>query len=107
MLGYVQAPLTPQEEQKLTTSHHISTPGVVGMQEVYKDPRERLLQSKSVAQQMHQHSQQQTQGPEILSFKDKMKMFGTETGGVVGIVDNDRARNSSAQRRIEQVLNAQ
>ncbi|XP_076674496.1 adherens junction formation factor afadin isoform X4 [Andrena cerasifolii] len=53
-----------------------STPGVIGAQEVYKDPRQRRLAEK----QKQQQNSQVGPVPEKLSFKEKMKMFAMETG---------------------------
>lgn len=52
-----------------------ATPGVIGAQEVYRDPRQRRL-----AEQAQQKTQTQTPVPEKLTFKEKMKMFAMETG---------------------------
>ncbi|XP_023036263.1 afadin isoform X2 [Drosophila willistoni] len=75
-----------------------STPGVIGAQEVYRDPRQRRLAEKQ------QQQQQQRAGdgvPEKLSFKEKMKMFALESGE-----DNtpkDKLKISRAQRDIDAV----
>nr|XP_036675180.1 afadin isoform X3 [Drosophila suzukii] len=75
-----------------------STPGVIGAQEVYRDPRTRRLAEKQ------QQQQQQRAGdavPEKLSFKEKMKMFALESGE-----DNtpkDKLKISRAQRDIDAV----
>ncbi|KAJ8958851.1 hypothetical protein NQ318_019615 [Aromia moschata] len=54
-----------------------ATPGVIGAQEVYRDPRARRL-----AEQAQRKDQTQNAAvPEKLSFKEKMKMFAMETGG--------------------------
>ncbi|KAF3422583.1 hypothetical protein E2986_06206 [Frieseomelitta varia] len=68
------SPKTP--EGSSGTSITGSTPGVIGAQEVYKDPRQRRLAEK----QKQQQSSQVGQVPEKLSFKEKMKMFAMETG---------------------------
>ena len=49
-----------------------NTPNVIGAQEVYKDPRERIK-----AEKMKQNSTWTSEVPETLSFKEKMKMFAT------------------------------
>ncbi|XP_022089801.1 afadin-like isoform X2 [Acanthaster planci] len=58
---------TPENSQNLNTFKAADTPAVIGAQEVYRDPRERLLASK----------QANSEGPAIekMSFRDKMKMF--------------------------------
>ena len=105
ILSQIQTSKGADDENKVVMTHGISTPGVVGLQEVYRDPRERLMQSKAIAQQVTQ--QQPQSGPEIMSFRDKMKLFAMDAGGVVNVAESEKARNSSAQRRIEQALNAQ
>ncbi|XP_021958494.1 afadin isoform X3 [Folsomia candida] len=72
-----------------------STPGVIGAQEVYKDPRMRRL----AEQQQKQPAS--TPKPEKLSFKEKMKMFAMETGEVE--TPKDKVKVSKAQREIETV----
>lgn len=52
-----------------------ATPGVIGAQEVYRDPRARRL-----AEQQKKSQNESTPVPEKLSFKEKMKMFAMETG---------------------------
>ncbi|XP_050336591.1 afadin isoform X3 [Bactrocera neohumeralis] len=74
-----------------------STPGVIGAQEVYRDPRQRRLAEKQ--QQQQQRSTEAV--PEKLSFKEKMKMFALESGE-----DNtpkDKLKISRAQRDIDAV----
>ena len=50
-----------------------NTPNVIGSQEVYRDPRERMMQEK-----MKSKMQSASQGPEKLSFKEKMQMFAIQ-----------------------------
>lgn len=50
-----------------------NTPNVIGSQEVYRDPRERMIQEK-----MRNKPQATSQGPEKLSFKEKMQMFAIQ-----------------------------
>ncbi|KAF5291704.1 hypothetical protein FQR65_LT11397 [Abscondita terminalis] len=69
-----------------------STPGVIGAQEVYRDPRTRRL-----AEQAQQKLQ--TTVPEKLSFKEKMKMFAMETGE--SGTPKDKSKISRAQRDID------
>nr|CAD7259769.1 unnamed protein product [Timema shepardi] len=68
--GMLSSPKSPDSGSFLT-----NTPGVIGAQEVYKDPRTRML-----AQQQQQKSTRAGPLPEKLSFKEKMKMFAMETG---------------------------
>lgn len=71
-----------------------ATPGVIGAQEVYRDPRARRL-----AEQAQQKTVQQTPVPEKLSFKEKMKMFAMETGETG--TPRDKSKISKAQREID------
>ncbi|CAB3243953.1 unnamed protein product [Arctia plantaginis] len=64
-------PLTPPAPS--TSSPLTHTPGVIGAQEVYRDPRTRRL----AEQQARAPS---APVPEQLSFKEKMKMFALESG---------------------------
>ncbi|XP_045470785.1 afadin isoform X1 [Harmonia axyridis] len=70
-----------------------NTPGVIGAQEVYKDPRAKRLaeqaQQKNVASPV----------PEKLSFKEKMKMFAMESGENSSF--KDKSKISKAQREID------
>ncbi|XP_014251029.1 afadin isoform X2 [Cimex lectularius] len=74
-----------------------STPGVIGAQEVYKDPRQRRL-----AEQQHQKLLSNKGAvPEKLSFKEKMKMFAMETGEES--TPKDKVKISRAQRDIDNI----
>ncbi|KAL1139052.1 hypothetical protein AAG570_009113 [Ranatra chinensis] len=75
-----------------------NTPGVIGAQEVYKDPRQRRL-----AEQQHQKLLSNKVGPvpEKLSFKEKMKMFAMETGE--DGTPKDKVKISRAQRDIDNI----
>uniref|UniRef100_A0A2R5LKM4 Putative actin filament-binding protein afadin n=1 Tax=Ornithodoros turicata TaxID=34597 RepID=A0A2R5LKM4_9ACAR len=81
-----------------TSSYLIgSTPGVIGAQEVYRDPRQRIERQRMLEQPTR------PPGPEKLTFREKMKMFARETGE-----DNtpkDKVKISRAQREIETNLN--
>ncbi|XP_055907102.1 afadin isoform X2 [Eupeodes corollae] len=72
-----------------------STPGVIGAQEVYRDPRQRRL--------AEQHEKEQKRSndavPEKLSFKEKMKMFAFESGE--DQTPKDKLKISRAQRDID------
>ncbi|XP_041976702.1 uncharacterized protein LOC121731364 [Aricia agestis] len=70
------------------------TPGVIGAQEVYRDPRTRRLleqQARAPAAPV----------PEQLSFKEKMKMFALESGEAA--TPKDKVKISRAQRDIDAV----
>ncbi|XP_012261310.2 uncharacterized protein LOC105689112 isoform X3 [Athalia rosae] len=77
-----------------------ATPGVIGAQEVYKDPRQRRLAEK----QKQQQNSQLGAVPEKLSFKEKMKMFAMETGE--DGTPRDKVKISRAQREIDNIGNA-
>ncbi|KAI8428651.1 hypothetical protein MSG28_007381 [Choristoneura fumiferana] len=71
------------------------TPGVIGAQEVYRDPRARRLAEKQQA------AASAAPVPEHLSFKDKMKMFALEAGDPN--TPKDKVKISRAQRDIDAV----
>lgn len=73
------------------------TPGVIGAQEVYRDPR-----TKRLAEQAQLKSQMPV--PEKLSFKEKMKMFAMETGEAD--TPKDKSKISRAQRDIDNLGSA-
>ncbi|XP_022118959.2 afadin isoform X3 [Pieris rapae] len=70
------------------------TPGVIGAQEVYRDPRTRRL-----AEQRARAAPAPV--PEHLSFKEKMKMFALESGEAS--TPKDKVKISRAQRDIDAV----
>ncbi|XP_046450063.1 afadin-like isoform X3 [Daphnia pulex] len=72
----------------------VSTPGVIGSQEVYRDPR-----LKRLAEQQQQQKTQLKPGPEKLTFQEKMKMFALESGEQA--TPKDKSKISKAQREIE------
>lgn len=71
-----------------------ATPGVIGAQEVYRDPRLRRL-----AEQQQQKAQLKPPGPEKLTFQEKMRMFALESGEPA--TPKDKSKISKAQREIE------
>lgn len=73
-----------------------STPGVIGAQEVYRDPRARRLAEQ---QQQQQKTTQLKTGPEKLSFQEKMRMFALESGEPA--TPQEKSKISKAQREIE------
>uniref|UniRef100_A0A6A7FPY9 Afadin-like n=1 Tax=Hirondellea gigas TaxID=1518452 RepID=A0A6A7FPY9_9CRUS len=73
-----------------------ATPGVIGAQEVYRDPRVRQLQEKMALQAA---SNIRAPVPETLTFREKMKMFAAETGDPD--TPKDRTKISRAQREID------
>lgn len=70
------------------------TPGVIGAQEIYRDPRWRRMQ-----EQQAQQAAAKAPVPEKLTFKEKMKMFAMETGDQDS--PKDRVKNSRAERDIQ------
>ncbi|XP_054718595.1 afadin-like isoform X2 [Uloborus diversus] len=89
---------TPHNSQNLNTYNPGSTPGVIGTQEVYRDPRQRIE-----AERNHQVGTPRNPGPEKLTFKEKMKMFAQEVGEPE--TPKDKVKTSRAQREIEVNLN--
>ncbi len=73
-----------------------STPGVIGAQEVYRDPRTRRLAEQ---QQQQQKTTQLKPGPEKLTFQEKMRMFALESGEPA--TPQEKSKISKAQREIE------
>ncbi|XP_050542344.1 afadin isoform X2 [Daktulosphaira vitifoliae] len=70
-----------------------NTPGVIGAQEVYRDPRARIQHQKQMSNKTG------STVPEKLSFKEKMKMFAMETGE--DGTPKDKVKISKAQREID------
>lgn len=85
------SPTTPNESMMGVST---ATPGVIGAQEVYRDPR-----TKRLAEQAQQKNQNTSSVPEKLSFKEKMKMFAMETGEQG--TPKDKSKISRAQREID------
>lgn len=71
-----------------------NTPGVIGAQEVYNDPRQRIQ-----AEKMQSNPNRPNIGPEKLSFQEKMKMFAMESGQ--DQTPKSKVKISKAQREIE------
>lgn len=90
---------TPQNTQNLNMYNPGATPGVIGAQEVYKDPRQRIEAERT----QQEHYTSRSVGPEKLTFKEKMKMFAQETGEPE--TPKDKVKISRAQRDIETNLN--
>ena len=104
---YNQGPPPIEQQQQRTPSNSQppptlvvseSTPGVVGANEVYRDPRDRMLASKQ--QQQHVGNGRPPQA-ERMSFRDKMKMFASEIGENT---PPDRSKSSRVQQRIDSQL---
>ncbi|KYM83311.1 Afadin [Atta colombica] len=88
---------SPKTPEGSGTSFTGATPGVIGAQEVYKDPRQKRLAEK----QKQQQNSQIGAVPEKLSFKEKMKMFAMETGE--DGTPRDKVKISRAQREIDNI----
>ncbi|XP_025158931.1 uncharacterized protein LOC105186790 isoform X3 [Harpegnathos saltator] len=88
---------SPKTPEGSGTSFSGATPGVIGAQEVYKDPRQKRLAEK----QKQQQNSQIGAVPEKLSFKEKMKMFAMETGE--DGTPRDKVKISRAQREIDNI----
>jgi afadin len=84
--------LSPRSPEAVTPGTG-NTPGVIGAQEVYRDPRMRRLAEQQ------QKQQAAAPKPEKLTFKEKMKMFAMESGEVE--TPKDKVKVSSKQREIE------
>ncbi|XP_055943711.1 afadin-like isoform X2 [Argiope bruennichi] len=89
---------TPHNSQNLNTYNAGNTPGVIGSQEVYRDPRQRIEAERTL-----QVTHTKNPGPEKLTFKEKMKMFAQEVGEQES--PKDKMKISRAQREIETNLN--
>ena len=87
-----------QQQQLLLTG--TSTPGVIGAQEVYRDPRARRLAEQQLSKTLSQAQAGKTV-PEKLTFAEKMRMFALESGEEAA--PKDKSKHSSKQREIEQL----
>uniref|UniRef100_A0A182V6Y7 PDZ domain-containing protein n=1 Tax=Anopheles merus TaxID=30066 RepID=A0A182V6Y7_ANOME len=92
MPAMLHTPTTPDAEN--WNMQIQATPGVIGAQEVYRDPRTRRLAEQ-------QQKQKSDAVPEKLSFKEKMKMFALESGE--NNTPKDKLKISRAQRDIDAV----
>ncbi|XP_053682855.1 afadin isoform X1 [Sabethes cyaneus] len=92
MPAMLHTPTTPEAESWNIQMQ--ATPGVIGAQEVYRDPRTRRLAEQ-------QQKQKSEPVPEKLSFKEKMKMFALESGE--NNTPKDKLKISRAQRDIDAV----
>lgn len=73
------------------------TPGVIGGQEIYRDPRTRIQAKKAAVSA-------KSPGPERMSFRDKMKYFAQEAGEGT---PKEKSKASRVQRDIEYAMNGQ
>ncbi|KAH9425593.1 Mllt4p [Dermatophagoides pteronyssinus] len=75
-----------------------STPGVIGAQEVYNDPRKRIEAERFKS---NQNQSSTDKLPEKLTFQEKMKMFAKTTGAPEETPVRSKVKISKAQREIE------
>lgn len=89
----------PVTHPKPTEVHYrtAEVPGVIGSQEIYRDPRTRI-QAKKAA------NSAKMPGPERMSFRDKMKYFAQEAGENT---PKEKPKASRLQRNIESTMNGQ
>ncbi|CAG7837490.1 unnamed protein product [Allacma fusca] len=85
---------SPRSPDGTSPGGALNTPGVIGAQEVYRDPRWRRLQEQQQKQQAANAPK-----PEKLTFKEKMKMFAMESGE--DQTPKEKVKSSKAQREIE------
>jgi len=76
-----------------SSNHSGHTPSVIGTQEIYRDPRSRML----AAEKEKKLSQDKPPDGAKLSFQEKMKLFAQEVGENT---PRDKAKISKAQREI-------
>lgn len=82
----------------MSPPHSLPTPGVIGTQEVYRDPRARIEAQKRSQMGAKPEPQQPV---DRLSFRDKMKFFATTAGENT---PQERPRSSKTQRMLEDHL---
>lgn len=90
---------TPEHTQPPPDTTFVAgnTPGVVGAQEIYNDPRGRILASRKSAN-LQRPTQRAGAVPERMSFRDKMKMFAAEIGENT---PQEKSKSSRVQRELE------
>ena len=86
-------PRTPESNYR--RNFESVTPGVVGSQEIYLDPRDRFAKSNRSNDDNFQRV------PDRMSFHDKMRHFASEAGEGMPI---ERPKISRAQQRLEEEL---
>jgi len=91
MLNSATMGMSTMDFNTSSTGH---TPSVIGNQEIYRDPRSRML----LEQQEKKLSAGKPPDGAKLSFKEKMKLFAAENGGDT---PRDKAKISKAQREID------
>jgi afadin len=89
------------EKFNKTTGH---TPSVIGAQEVYRDPRMKMMAQKKAEEEERKSSVTKQRDGAKLSFQEKMELFRKESGDANG--NKDKAKISKAQREIGDDPNA-
>ena len=101
--NYPGSPASAQPSTPTSYSNYLAesdqptgnTPGVIGAQEVYRDPRSRI------EAQQRSHKAGTGQAGDRMSFRDKMKMFASEAGESTPV---QRPKASKSQRALEESL---
>lgn len=94
MPAYPAAYSTPTSTPSGVDNSNSDTPGVIGSQEFYKDPRMRIEAQK-------RSQSEQGDAADRMSFRDKMKMFASEAGESTPV---QRPKASKSQRALEESL---
>lgn len=89
---------SPVNRQPPSFTFQESTPGVIGTQEVYRDPRSRIEAEKAALNPLKKP------GVERMSFRDKLKLFAQEAGEDA---PKYKPKASKTLRNIESQLNGQ
>ncbi|KAK2145409.1 hypothetical protein LSH36_684g01025 [Paralvinella palmiformis] len=88
-------PRIPAQNISAQSTPGSNTPGVIGAQEVYRDPRDRITAYRQTNNVM-------TSEPQRMSFRDKMRMFAKEAGENT---PQERSKISRAQQALETQYN--
>ncbi|XP_029640557.1 afadin isoform X3 [Octopus sinensis] len=96
--SHQSTPPPPPTANSVEVHYRIAeTPGVIGGQEIYRDPRTRIQAKKAAGSA-------KSPGPERMSFRDKMKYFAQEAGEGT---PKEKSKASRVQRDIEYAMNGQ
>ena len=88
-------PRSQAPSMSLQSTPASNTPGVIGAQEVYRDPRDRIAAYRQTNNVI-------TPEPQRMSFRDKMRMFAKEAGENT---PQERSKISRAQQALETQYN--
>jgi len=72
------------------------TPSVIGAQEVYRDPRMKMMAQKKAEEEERKSSVTKARDGAKLSFQEKMELFAASNGAT-----REKAKISKAQREID------